>query len=259
MNKSLALAATLLVTACYGAAPPHPATIPLPPMASDTIVDVHTVSKTEIENVAHKSSTCPQGHAEGDPACVVTTYTVAEPVTRTHTTASLDGQPLSIGQFRVLTDRDYDKKLERLADLSHQCSRANTPRYIGMGLVIGGLVLMGAAGSIGKGIMPVAYGSMIGGGVAYGFGYYGYGGRACNEANALFHSIDYAAETGFTTIEGVDEAHELAELAARFNEGKRRAAATPAAAAPSSPTPTATPTMARPSRGGGGRRSLRIR
>ena len=58
--------------------------------------------------MAKKAWTCPAGHAEGSPACTSTTYEVAEPVTRTETAATYGAEPISYGQFKILTDPDYE-------------------------------------------------------------------------------------------------------------------------------------------------------
>jgi hypothetical protein len=211
--------AALLFTslaACYGAAPPRPAHIPLPDLAPDAEVLVHTESKTTMEHVQKQSSTCPQGHAEGDPACVVTHYDVVEPVTRTTSTASYNGAPINYAQFKVITDPKYDTKLSELAHLSHLCTRANVPRYVGMGLAIGGLITIAVSGN--KGPAGLAgWGALGAGGVSYGVGYWAYGGKKCNEAAALYHSIDFAAMTSWDTVGGADYAAEMKELADQFN------------------------------------------
>src|SRR5688572_4243127 len=101
---------SILFTACYGAAPPKPATIPMPTLRDDAEIAVHTESKTTIEDVPKESTSCPAGHASGSPQCTVHRYSVAEPVTRTKTTATYGGEAISYGQFKILTDKDYDKK-----------------------------------------------------------------------------------------------------------------------------------------------------
>src|SRR5690242_2476900 len=108
MTKLLIL---LPLAACYGAAPGRPPRVPLPPAIDDAEVVVHSETKTEIEDVQKQASTCPQGHGQGDPACTVTTYTVAEPVTRTTSTASYADQPISFAQFKVMTDPKWNEKL----------------------------------------------------------------------------------------------------------------------------------------------------
>jgi len=221
------LLSVLFITGCYGAAPPRPATIPLPPLADapDAQIVVHSESKTTIENVQKQASTCPQGHTEGDPACVVTHYEVAEPVTRTISSATLDGEPISYAQLRVISDRDRDKKLAELAHLSHLCTRANVPRYVGWGLLIGSAVLITASGN--KGPVGIAgWGALAGGIGSYAFGYYGYGGKRCNEANRLYQDLDVSQQTGWTEVAGADYATEMQAMAASFNELRGRQAST---------------------------------
>jgi hypothetical protein len=173
---ALALAATTL-TACYGSAPGKPPRIPLPPMEDAAAIAVHSETKTTVEEVDRTSSTCPQGKGEGDPSCVVTHYKVNEPVTRTISTAQYGETPISYAQLRVMGDGKRDQKLATLDELSQHCKRANVPRYVGIGLMIGGLITgVIVKGDAGKGII---YGGLIGGAASYTVGYVGFGGREC--------------------------------------------------------------------------------
>lgn len=222
--KPTVLAIPILLAACYGAAPPRPATIPLPPLRDDAELVVTSESKTEIEDVAKQSTSCPAGHAEGSPACTVHRYTVAEPVTRTYSRASYGGEPLSYGQFRVLTDPDHDRKRARLADLSTRCQRANIPRYLGLGLLLGGLVAI----PLSQGndvVLGAGYVALAGGAASYTTGYFMFGGRQCNEARRLYHQIDFAEEATWETVQGRRVASEMATLAEQFNARQRPASA----------------------------------
>lgn len=217
--KSAALALSMSLVACYGAAPPKPPRVPLPPMAEGAGIDVHSDTKTTIENVEHSASSCPQGKGEGDPSCVVTRYTVAEPVSRTTTTASYAAEPISYAQFKVMTDPHWDNKLAQLEDLSHKCQRANVPRYVGLGLMLGGLVsglIVGAAGSP-TGEMGLIYGGVGAGAVSYAFGYLGFGGRQCVEARNLFNEVDMTEAMSWNSVEGGNYATEMKVLADQFN------------------------------------------
>jgi hypothetical protein len=222
--KSVALLALpLSLVACYGSAPPKPPKIPLPPMQEGAMIDVHSDTRTSYENVDKTSSTCPQGKSEGDPSCVVTHYNVTEPVTRTTTTASYADQPISYAQFKVMTDPHYDDKLVQLQDLSHKCQRANIPRYAGLGMMLGGLITgLVVGGTTGEIIM---YGGLGGGGVAYGVGYFGYGGRQCNEARAIYNDVNVADAMSWQTVEGADYATEMKVLADQFNQAHAHATA----------------------------------
>jgi hypothetical protein len=208
---------SLVLVACYGAAPPRPARIPLPPVVEGAQIGVFSEDRTAFETVSKQASTCPAGHAEGSPACTITRYNVKEPVTRTHTTATYDGRPISYAQFHVMTDPQYDQKLSRLDDLSHKCKRANVPRYAGMGLLLAGLI---AGPIVGIGETPgkiVFYGGIAGGITSYALGYFAFGGRDCNEARAIYNDVDVADAIGTHTVQGADLAVEMAELAAQFN------------------------------------------
>ncbi len=224
MNRtSSILILSLSLAACYGAAPPRPAPILLPELSDEAVLNVHSETSTTVENRQKESWSCPAGHAEGSQACTRTTYEVAEPVTRTETTATYGAEPISYAQFKVMTDPDYDAKVARLDDMRIRCRRANVPRWVGMGLMLGGVAAIVASGNT-KPIGLIGWGGLAGGGVSYAFGYYGYGGRTCNEARALFHDLDMVEETEWKTVWGADTAREMKLLADQFNtRGARRA------------------------------------
>jgi hypothetical protein len=227
------LCVAVAASACYGAAPPRPTAIALPPLSPGATILVASESTTTIENVDKKSVTCPQGHVEGSPACLITHYTEAEPVTRTATTATYGDAPIDIAQFWVMTDPDYQAKLERLQKLSQDCSGANVPRWIGTGLALGGLVSWGLASATHQSAFTyVGYGALAGGGASYGFGYFGYGGNRCKEARDLYLQIDYTTDVGATIAYGPDRANEMKVLAEQFNAAATRAAGTATEPAP---------------------------
>lgn len=219
--KSVALAClSLSLAACYGAAPPKPPRIPLPPPVQGAQISVFSEDRTAFETVEKQASTCPAGVAEGHPSCTVTRYTVKEPVTRTHTTATYDNQPISYGQFHVMTDPQYDQKLARLDHLSHTCKRANVPRYAGMGLFLAGLVAGPLVGdTAGKAMF---WGGLAGGTASYALGYFAFGGRDCNEARAIYRDVDVTGTESEMTVVGSGIAAEMAELAAQFNAAHAR-------------------------------------
>ncbi len=212
------LLASLTVAGCYGAAPPRPAHVPLPPIADGTSITVDSREKTAMEDVPKKSYTCPEGHVAGSPDCIVTQYTDREEVTRTTTTAAYGDTPIDAAQFAVLTDPDYDKKLARLDELSAQCRRANRPRWVGAGLLIGGVAVWTIGTAYGSTVAAdIGVASMAGGTASYAYGYYGGGGQRCNEAEALFHQLDLSTSIGETSIGGAERATEMKTLAEQFN------------------------------------------
>jgi hypothetical protein len=215
------------LSACYGAAPPKPARIPLPPTVDGGEIAVHSESRTELENVTKEAKTCPQ-HYTDPKQCTITTYTVKEPVTRTYSTAAYADQPISYAQFKVMTDPQYDAKLSRLEGLSQRCKRANVPRYVGLGLMLGSLI---AAPIVGKATDSTAasqgtlWGMLGAGGASFALGYFSFGGRDCNEANGIYRDVNVAGYTGTTEIQGGDAAAEMAALAERFNTMQSQKAA----------------------------------
>ncbi len=216
--SSAVVLAVVLVGGCYGAAPPPPTQVPVPPLVPGVPIRVHSETRTTFENVTKKSVTCPQGHVEGSPQCLVTTYQVREPVTRTMSTATYGDLPLSYAQFLILTNPQREAQLQQLRRLSHVCSLANVPRWIGVGLVVGGLVAIGVGA--GKNIKPATYGGIgaIGlGGVSYTVGYFGFGGNRCGPARQLYRELEVGDVATKTTVYGEVTAQQMRELAARFN------------------------------------------
>lgn len=229
--KNIAVLPSLFLIACYGAAPPKPPVVPLPPAQDGAEILVQTESHTTYENVQKQATSCPQGKSEGDPSCTVTRYNVTEPVTHTTSAATYGNEPITYAQFKVMTDPHYQEKVAAVGDLGHKCQRANVPRYIGLGMLAAGLLvgpIISAEGGGGVGT-AVTYGGLLGGGVAYAAGYFAFGGRDCNEARAIYNSIDYAAAMSWNTVEGADVATEMQALAGQFNQthaGHATAAAT---------------------------------
>jgi hypothetical protein len=210
------------LAACYGAAPGRPPSVPLPPLSDDAEIAVRSESTTKVEDVAKESWTCPAGHVEPDPACSRTTYSEAQPVTRTHTTATYGPSPITYAQFRVLTDPQWDAKLARLDELSARCKRANIPRLVGIGLALGGVIGAGIGQGVKSSSLVALSWSAAAAGGAFALGYFAFGGRACNEANALYHDMDFSFALHMDSVEGTDTAQEMHDLAERFNTGRRQ-------------------------------------
>jgi hypothetical protein len=213
----------LSLAACYGAAPGKPPRVPVPQVLDGAEVSVRSVTKTEIENVAKQATTCPEGHSAGDPLCTVTSYTVAEPVTRTTTTASYADQPLTYAQFTALTDPKWDDKHAQLDDLAHKCQRANVPRYAGIGFMLGGLVAgMIAGGDAGK---VIAYSGLGAGAASYTLGFFAFGGADCVRARNLYRELDLTEAMSWNSVQGAEYATEMKALAEQFNaaHGQRSA------------------------------------
>ena len=239
MKTSVAMFLSLSLAACYGAAPPRPPRVPLPDLQAGAEIDVFSESKTTYEPVEKRSSTCPAGKSEGDPSCLITKYSVTEPVTRTVSRASYAAEPITYGQLKVMTDPHYDEKLATLEDLSHKCQRANTPRYVGLGLLAVGLIV----GPLIAGSSPTAgsitmYGGLIGGGASYTLGYFAFGGRDCNSARAISNEVDMTAAMTWDSVNGPDYASEMQTLAQQFNAAHRNGPSAATERAPATSTAT---------------------
>lgn len=221
----LSIAGLLLSAGCYGAAPPRPQTVAVPEAEPGAHLEVYSNSSTSYENVQRESQTCPQGHSNGSSACVKTTYTVKEPVTRTVSTATYGGNPVDYAQFLVLSDPNYQEGLTILADHSEACQEANLPRYIGMGLAITGVLAysIGASKSNDT-VANIGLLGMAGGAGAYGAGYFAFGGNRCVAAARLYGQINYARSSGQTEIRGSVTAMEMKTLADKFNQRRNQSA-----------------------------------
>jgi hypothetical protein len=219
----LALSIATLTAACYGSAPPAAPKIPLPDLSDEAVISVHTEVETKMESVPKEDWTCPANVSQGDPSCVVTRYTAVEPVTRTNTTATYGNEPINVAQFKVLTDPEYDRKVARLDRLRQRCRRANVPRWIGMGLAIGGTagIIFGQSNKAVAITGTVALGAGI---TSYAVGYFAYGGRDCNEANRLHASIDYREAMEWPSTWGPENAEEWKVLSEQFNARRERSA-----------------------------------
>jgi hypothetical protein len=210
--RTLVLVSTL--AGCYGSAPPRPTAIPLPEQVAGGEIDVHSEQRTQNEDVDREAKTCAQDDATD---CTVTHYTDSVPITRTYSTATYAGAPITYAQLKVMTDPKYGDEVAEIDRLGHQCRFANVPRYLGLAGVIGGLVVL-EVGASGKNVPLEVLGGVIGaGGIAsYATGYYAFGGRSCVEARRLYNQLDYQREQ-WSEVEGEDYAQEMEKLAADFN------------------------------------------
>ena len=216
MKPTVAALLSLSLGACYGAAPPKPPTVPLPPITAGAEIAVQSESNTSMESVPHEARTC----ASDGTGCITTTYETTEPVTRTHTSATYNDQPITYAQFNVMTDPKWDDKLAELDDLANKCQRANYPRYAGIALIAVGIAGGLIAGAAGAG--PSAeYALMYGGGglglASYALGYFAFGGRDCVEARQLYNEMDMSQAMHMNVVEGADRATEMKTLSEQFN------------------------------------------
>jgi hypothetical protein len=224
MKPTVAAILSTTLIACYGAAPPKPPVVPLPAIETGAQIHVQSESNTQMESVVHQARTC----ASDGTGCVVTNYDTTEPVTRTHTTATYNDQPITYAQFNVMTDPKWNDKLTQLDDLSVKCHRANYPRYAGIALIAVGIVgglIAGAAGGGAGAEDGLIYGGAGLGLASYALGYFAFGGRQCVEARALFNEMDQSRAMSLNTVEGTDRATEMKTLAEQFNAAHRNGSA----------------------------------
>lgn len=247
MHRSLFLSLTSLsMAACYGSAPPHPAAIKLPELSDEAVMNVYSESRTVMETHPKEERICPANITDhNSKECTVIIRQITEPVVHTDTTATYGAGRINYAQFRVLTDPEYNAKVARLDDMRSKCTRANVPRYIGTALVLGGLVT--AIASEGKETVGyIGLGAIGGGFASYLFGYYGFGGRTCNQAAALFDKLDLEEEETWKTAKGENRAAEMKVLADQFNSTRRAHGEAPAVGETPPSPPTTAPSPATP-------------
>ncbi|MBV1858245.1 MAG: hypothetical protein KUG77_07525, partial [Nannocystaceae bacterium] len=149
LSSLLVSACALSVSGCFALKAPDPivSSVALDGIDPTAALDVETKVVTALENVEKKSSSCPSGHAEGSPECVVTRFTVKEPVTRTKTTMVSGSHRLTYAQFLTIAEHDRPQRAAALESDISKCKRARIPRYIsiGLGVVAVGLLGYGAA------------------------------------------------------------------------------------------------------------------
>lgn len=221
-RAAIACVAALALAACYGSAPPKPPRATAPSLIEGAQILVSSEQRTSYERVAKEAKTCPSGqHDSRD--CAVTSYSSTEPVTRVYSSATYGEQPITYAQFKVLADPHYDDKLARLDRLRKRCSRANVPRYLGYGLLIGGGLLVpsiGAATQNNTVMYTAMYGVLGAGAASLALGYYVFGGRDCKEARAIYDDVNVEPYMNSFTVVGGNFASEMQELATRFNANR---------------------------------------
>ncbi len=200
--------------------PPGPVvtTVPVPSASDGGELIVSTESTTQLEDVRKKSETCPQGHTTGSPDCIVTHYTVKEPVTRTKTTMALGSQPLTHAQFLVLAEADRPERIAMLEDKTNKCKRAKVPRYVAIGLGIGAAIAGGYAiysqNKIGTYVgIGLGAGALTSAGVGFGMSK-----GSCSSARDLARDLDLSGKEEQTVVPGKQAASELQGLAQEHNQ-----------------------------------------
>ncbi|MBW2736558.1 MAG: hypothetical protein JRH20_29575 [Deltaproteobacteria bacterium] len=203
---------------CYGSAPPLPPKVALPTRTPGAPIVLTTKTRVRIESVRKKSQTCPKGHTKESQACIVTHYTVKEPVRRTSSNLTYGVEPLNYAQFKVMTDPHFDEKLERLARYSKVCRRANIPRWVGIGLSLAGATLLGIAAANDAPAASYAGIGSAGGGVAsYALGYFIWGGKRCNDARAIYRKVDLSRDEQRVEVHGERAAELMKKRVDEFN------------------------------------------
>jgi hypothetical protein len=205
------------VTGCYGSAPPPAPAITVKPMPGQTIA-VQDHERTVVERLEQRTQICPTyGSAQG---CYTATTMVPTPVTHYWATASYAGRGVTRADVAYLADpAGWQARVDSLNADRSSCQLANVPRWLGTGLLVGGLI---AAGGIpqksmdGTTPLKVQIGAvaMLGGAASYVTGYFFFGGMKCNRAQATYNAMPKGDEA-----EGEAAMRDLREDASRYNAG----------------------------------------
>jgi hypothetical protein len=143
------------------------------------------------------------------------------------------GKPVSYADFLLITDTKRDEHLAKLEENSKACERANIPRWVGIGLVAAGALATGAAYLTREPALTyVGLGSIGGGGVSYGVGYFAFGGAKCNEAAAQHRELEVADKKEVMEVAGSGNAADLRKRALEFNASPEAEKGSPGAEAP---------------------------
>jgi hypothetical protein len=173
-----------------------------------------------MEERSKRLDTCPQGVGPGHPRCFVTTTTETVPVTRLWSTATYGPDRLTLAQLVVLSDPNkWKQRIEAINDHREACEHANVPRWLGTGLLAGGLGLTVVGAKVSDPGMES--GLRVGGIAALGLGiasyiagYVAFGGARCNTAQ---HMTDSLPSTTETRMQGREYAEGMRSLADDFN------------------------------------------
>ncbi len=191
-SLSLFVSAFVALAGCYGAPPPEVPETAGPPVVERApgeriVVDVRREAGTTTRE--DKAYTCPQGHVPGSPRCLVTTRQREVPIVRTTASARYGGRELTLAELDALT-RPSLREAWRAEKVHFEerratCQSAQIPRWAGIVLTVGGLVVAGVGAARKTSELTVVGAAGVGGGIfAYALGYVAFGGSACSEADA---------------------------------------------------------------------------
>ncbi len=220
LNKTpviLATFASLVFGACYGSAPPKLYPVPTPKAGNSPLV-VRSEAATHTETTHNTDSICVGGGLSvlGASACVDAEYDTDRQVTVVSSTAQLGDVPISYGQFLVLSDPHYQKKIAALDDHRDACHASAVPEWIGIGLMVAGVVAIGA--SDGENPMKTLGWVGLGSGIAtYAAGYVALGGDRCEEGRRLYNQLDHSNHAETMVVTGETAAREMQAVADQFN------------------------------------------
>jgi hypothetical protein len=136
---------------------------------------------------------------------------------------SYNGEPKTYTEYRAIVDPNWNATLDRHEELVKRCKRARIPKYIGIPLIVVGMLGGQAIGKAMFGENENAQGATVGviagtGALTWFSGYLFFGGRACNEAEAMWSGRDPWLEYAESTPpDFADTSKELRKLTNDFN------------------------------------------
>jgi hypothetical protein len=205
------------VTGCYGSAPPPAPAIGVRAMPGQPVL-VQEHERTVVERLEQRTQICPTyGSAQG---CYTATTMVPTPVTHYWATASYAGRGVTRADVAYLADpAGWQAKVDSLNADRSSCKLANVPRWLGTGLLVGGLIAAeGIPQKSADGSTPlrtsIGAAAMLAGAASYVTGYFFFGGMNCNRAQATYNAMPKGEEA-----QGQAAMKELQEDAARYNAG----------------------------------------
>ncbi len=145
-------------------------------------------------------------------------------VRSTSASFSYNGEPKTYTEYRAIVDPNWKATLDRHEDLVRRCKRARIPNYIGIPLIVVGMLGGTAIGKAMFGENENAQGATVGviagtGALTWFSGYLFFGGRACNDAEEMWSGrapwLEYAESNDIPDFR--DSTAELIQLTNAFN------------------------------------------
>lgn len=218
-----AVGALLTLSAgCYASAPPKLHPLPVPDVSSAAL-DVRSEETTAIETTHNQESACLGAGIPGlgAKACLDAEYSYDTEVEYVTSTASVNGAPISYGQFLTMTDPNYSQKMAELDEHRSACQASAIPEWAGIGLAIGGVIALSVADE-GSALSTLGYVGLGAGAASYAAGYLFLGGSRCAEGQRVYTNLDHSEHKDTMAVIGENAAREMQAVADSFNARRQQ-------------------------------------